>query len=119
MRGHNDKLKPYFGPRRESLQRCMNAMEMFHFTHHRVQCPNGAHNYFACRIRMNILCQSCMWNRGHFETGYGRSIACKCMYCQHFPAHVVGYSEELEYKATGAIAPPPEPQAFAFVNIDG
>ena len=81
MRGHNDKLKPYFGPRRETQQRCMNAMEMFHFTHHRVQCPNGAPNYFACR--MNIMCQSCMWNRGHFETGYGRSIACKCMYCQH------------------------------------
>ena len=80
----------------------MAAQPLYKFWDPKVQCPYGAPNFLACQ---SFLCQQCAYHRGHQKKGYGRSLTCKCMYCQHFPARAVPYDRELELEVTGAVAP--------------
>ena len=91
--GYSGEGQPYYGPRRPTTTRCLNAYPLLHYTDYRVQCPEGAANFLACR---SMHCLSCGWNRGHQVTGYGRSRHCKCFYCQHNPAFSLPQDEELE-----------------------
>ena len=100
--GYSVEGKPYYGPRRPTTTRCLNAYPLLHYTDYRVQCPEGAANFLACR---SMHCLSCGWNRGHQVTGYGRSRHCKCFYCQHNPAFSLPQDEELELTVTGTVAP--------------